>query len=113
MVEDDRRELDLEAGDFLYQVDQELFLVVMDERDDSYLFSVHGWRDISKKRAHEYVEGAPGKLHNQETFEQVVEDKADDEVSEKYAELKQLFQQYADDFDESPGERFAMEDKPE
>lgn len=113
MAEDDRQELDLEQGDFLYQVNQELFLVVMDERDDSYLFSVHGWRDIDKGRAYEYVEGEPGKLHSQEMFEQVVEDKGDDEVSQKYAELKELFQQYADDFDESPGERFAMEDKPE
>lgn len=103
--------MDLEQGDFLYQVDQELFLVVMDERDDSYLFSVHGWRDISKKRAHEYVEGAPGKLHDQDTFEQVVQEKGDENIAENYKKLKALFQEYADEYDEEPGETFAMEDK--
>jgi len=36
---------DLTAGDFLYQSDQELFLVVVDETEDSYVFAAHGWRD--------------------------------------------------------------------
>jgi negative regulator of genetic competence, sporulation and motility len=113
MAKDDWNELDIEQGDFLYQVDQELFLVLMDEREDSYLFSVHGWRDIDKGRAHEYVKGEPGKLHDQEMFEEVVREKGDDDVAEKYAELKELFERFADDFDTGPGERFAMEDKPE
>jgi len=111
MVEDDRQELSLEPGDFLYQVNQELFLVVVKEKDDSYLFSVHGWRDIDKERAYEYVNGDHGKLHSQETFEQVIQEEGSEEVEEKYAELQELFERYADDYDESPGDRFALSDK--
>ena len=110
MAEDDRQELDIEQGDFLYQVDQELFLVAMEEREDSYLFSVHGRRDISKGRAFDYVEGGPGKLHDQDTFETVVEQKGDENIAEKYEQLKELFQQYAKNSDSEPGDTFAMED---
>lgn len=108
---DDEQSIDIEPGDFLYQVDQELFLVAMEERDDTILFSVHGWREIDKNRAANYVKGEPGKLHSQEQFEQVVEEKADAETTENYEKLKQLFKQYSDDFDtDGPAETFAMDD---
>lgn len=108
---EDEQSLDIEPGDFLYQVDQELFLVAMEEREDTYLFSVHGWREIDKARADGYVNGEPGKLHSQEQFERVVEEKADDETTANYEQLKQLFQQYSDDFDtDGPADTFAMDD---
>jgi hypothetical protein len=108
----DERQLDIEPGDFLYQVDQELFLVLMEERDDEYLFSVHGWREIDKDRAAGYVKGEQGKLHSQDKFESVVEERADDETTESYEKMKALFEKYSDDFDtEGPVETFSMEDQ--
>jgi len=108
---EDEQSLDLEPGDFLYQVHQELFLVVVEEREDSYLFSVHGWRDIDKSRAANYVKGEPGTLHSQDQFEQVVEEQADEETAANYEKLKELFEQYSKDFDaDGPAETFAMDD---
>lgn len=107
----DQQTLELEQGDFLYQVDQELFLVVMDEREDSYLFSVHGWRDIDKSRAYEYVEGEAGKLHSQAQFENVVEEAADDETKAAYKKLRSIFQSYSKDVGETEiADTFSMED---
>lgn len=104
-------DLDLEPGDFLYQTDQELFLVVLDEQDESYTFSVHGWRDIGKERLSGYVDGQHGKLYRQEDFEDVVEDEADENIADNYDRLKELFEQYSNGVpDDDPSEDFAMED---
>ncbi len=109
---DEDPELDMEPGDFLYQSDQELFYVLMRESDHSYLFSVHGWRDIDKERAVEYVDGEHGKLYREEQIEQVMEDEASDEATENYEKLKKLFRRYSKNFDDSGlAENFSMEDK--
>jgi len=97
---------ELSAGDFLYQSDQELFLVVMEENDESYKFAVHGWRDIDKERLDEYIEDSRSKVHKQNTFE----DKVDDD--EKLNKLKQLFKVYeqAELPDSGPSEDFALDE---
>lgn len=110
---EDERELDLEPGDFLYQADQELFLVVMREQEDSYLFSVHGWRDIDKNRVDEYVENDHSKLYGKDYIDDVIEEDAPEESEKNYERLLELFEQYAKDFeDEGPHTDFALEDKP-
>lgn len=101
----------LEPGDFLYQTDQELFLVVMEERDESYLFSVHGWRDIGQERIKEYLEGHHGKLFTEDDFETVIDEEADEEIQESYERLNELFDEYAADFENVvPADEFTMED---
>lgn len=101
----------LEPGDFLYQSDQELFLVVMEEDDDSYLFAVHGWREIDKERLGEYIDGENGKLHRREDVETVVEEDGDDDTIERYRALYKLFREYSDKSDEDgPHREFTLED---
>lgn len=86
--------IDLNAGDFLYQSDQELLLVVTGETDDSYTFAVHGWREIGKERIEEYVEDSRSKVHRQSEVEKIVQEKGDDETQENFDQLKQLFNVY-------------------
>ena len=97
---------ELSPGDFLYQSDQELFLVVMEENEESYKFAVHGWRDIDKERLDEYIEDSRSKVHKQDTFEDEVDD------DEKLNKLKQLFKVYeqADLPDSGPPEDFALDE---
>lgn len=107
----DDESFDIEPGDFLYQSDQELFLVVMEEREDSYLFSVHGWREIGKERLSEYVKGEHGKLHKQSDVDEIIENEADDETTDNYRRLHELFLKYSENTDESgPHTDFALED---
>lgn len=103
---------DLERGDFVYQSDQELFLVVYDEDEETYHFAVHGWRSIDKNRLDEYLDHQNGKLFDQEQIDELIEEKADDDTKEHYEMLERLFEAYNDsDFDEDgPHTDFAMED---
>jgi hypothetical protein len=103
---------DLDAGDFLYQSDQELFLVVMEENEDSYTFAVHGWRDIDKERLDEYIEDSRSKVHRQDEVEKLIDDSGDDETQRQFNKLKQLFAVYeGTEFpDVGPHEDFALED---
>lgn len=111
MCMDSDETLDLDAGDFLYQSDQELFLVVMEERDDSYKLAVHGWREIGKNRLQEYTDGENGKLHRQADVDDVIEQDADDDTAESYEQLYSLFDLYTDGIsDDGPSEEFALED---
>lgn len=87
---------ELEPGDFLYQSDQELFLCVIGETDDSYLFAAHGWRDIGKDRVEHYLEDDRSKVHSQSEIEKLVEENGDDEEIAKFEELTELFTSYED-----------------
>lgn len=108
---EDEPTLDLEPGDFLYQTDRERFLVVMEDRGDSYLFSVHGWREIGKERATGYVEEPHGSLHTQEQFEEVIDQEADEDTAANYEKLKEMFQKYSEDLDTDVSDQFSMEDQ--
>jgi hypothetical protein len=87
---------DLSPGDFLYQSDQELFLVVVEENDNSYKFAAHGWRDIDKDRLDEYIEDSRSKVHKSDEIESVIEEKGDDDDERHFNRLKQLFSVYED-----------------
>jgi hypothetical protein len=86
--------IDLNAGDFLYQSDQELLLVVTGETEDTYNFAVHGWRNIDKERIEEYVEDSRSKVHQQDEVEEIVNEKGDEQTQENFNQLKQLFNVY-------------------
>jgi len=102
---------ELSPGDFLYQSDQELFLVVVEESDESFKFAVHGWRDIDKERIDGYIENSHSKVHRQNELEEFIENEGDTEVREQFNKLKQLFSVYeqADVPDEGPQEDWALE----
>lgn len=104
---------DLQPGDFVYQADQELFLVVMDEDKDSYQFAVHGWRDIDKERLDEYIDHQSGKLYRQHQVEDLIESEGNADTKQKFNLLKRLFAAYgAGEFtDEGPHTDFALEDQ--
>jgi hypothetical protein len=104
---------DLSKGDFLYQSDQELFLVVIDDSDDSYMFAVHGWRDIDKERIDEYIEDSRSKVHRQDEIEDLISEKGDTDTKRQFNKLKQLFAVYenADIPENGPQEDFALEEK--
>lgn len=86
----------LEPGDFLYQSDQELFLVVVEEKNDSFLLAAHGWRDIDKERVDEYIEDSKSRVHRAEEMERLIEEKGSDETREQFEKLKELFEAYED-----------------
>lgn len=111
MAEDDAY-VDLEPGDFVYQSDQELFLVVMEETEDGYRFAVHGWREIGHNRLHEYIEGEHGKLYKEDELEQIIEEEADDDTRQHFERLRDVFEQYreGETEDEGPHTDFVMED---
>lgn len=108
---EDEPEVELEPGDFLYQSDQELFLVVTGETENGYRFAVHGWREINDHRLAEYLDGEHGKLHYEEDIEQVIEEEGDEETKQNFARLRDLFHSY--DMGEEAqdvAENFALED---
>ncbi len=104
---------DLSAGDFLYQSDQELFLVVTGETEDSYTFAAHGWRDIGKDRIDEYIEDSRSKIHRQGEIEQLIDENGDSSTEEQFNKLTQLFRVYekADIPSDAPHRDFALEEK--
>lgn len=108
----DNAHVDLEPGDFVYQSDQELFLVVMEETDDGYRFAVHGWREISHNRLEQYIDGEHGKLYDRDELEQIIEEEADKETAGHFKRLEDLFEQYAENptEDDGPHTEFVMED---
>lgn len=101
---------DLTAGDFLYQSDQELFLVVTGETEDSYTFAVHGWREIGKDRIDGYIQNNRSKVHRQGEIEDFI---SDADPAKELNKLKQLFSVYekADIPDKGPSNELALEDK--
>lgn len=104
--------IDLSKGDFVYQSDQELFLVVMGETENSYQFAVHGWRDIDKQRLDEYVSHDNGKLYQQSDIDEVVESEGNDDEVEHFEQMKQMFRAYAniDISEDGPHTEFSFDD---
>lgn len=104
--------VELSPGDFLYQSDQELFLVVIEETDDSYVFAAHGWRDIGKDRIEEYIEDSRSKVHRQDEIESVIMEKGDSDDKQQLNKLKQLFAVYEDSDipDDGPHKKFALDE---
>jgi hypothetical protein len=104
---------DLSAGDFLYQSDQELFLVVTGETEDSYTFAAHGWREIGKDRIDEYINDTRSKVHQQGEIEQLIDENGDQSVEEQFNKLKQLFSVYetANIPDAGPHSEFSLEEQ--
>jgi hypothetical protein len=101
---------ELEPGDFLYQSDQELFLVVTGETEDGYRLAAHGWREISKERLAKYVDGEHGKLHTSDEIEEIIEEEGERDIREGFARLKSLFESYADSGEIVVDDDFVMED---
>lgn len=104
--------VELNEGDFVYQSDQELFLIVLEEDEDSYLFAAHGWRNIDKERIEQYVEDSQSKVHRQSEIEKLIEEQGDDETTEQYDKLQELFDAYSrtDVSDDGPEKAFAMDE---
>lgn len=108
---DDSPSFELSKGDFVYQADQELFLVVTGVNENSYEFAVHGWREIDESRLAEYFDGDTGQLYRQETVSKVVEDNKGEQTKERFEALKELFSKYEDGLsDEGAHERFKLDD---
>lgn len=105
----------LENGDFVYQSDQELFLVCIGETDTSYKFAVHGWRNIDKERLDEYVSHDNGQLYKQDTIDEIVESDATEEQQENFDTLREMFAQYEEqDFaEDGPHTEFTLDDNNE
>jgi len=107
----DDESLDLKPGNFLYQSDSELFLVCASEGDDSYLFSVHGWRHIGKDRVAEYVDGESAKLYTQDEIDTIMQESDDDDAVRHYNELLEMFEEYAAELrEEGPHTEFSLRD---
>lgn len=104
---------DLTIGDFLYQSDQELFLVVTGETEDSYSFAVHGWRTIGKDRIDEYIEDSRSKVHKQDEIDELISEKGNESTEQQFNKLKQLFSEYQNVElpSDGPNERFSLEEK--
>lgn len=102
----------LSEGDFVYQSDQELFLVVTGETDTSYKFAVHGWREIGKDRLDEYLSHDNGKLHKQDSVSEIVENEGDEDQQQNFEQMREMFAAYTDaDLPEyGPHEEFALDD---
>lgn len=105
--------VDLNPGDYIYQSDQELFLVVIDETEDSYVFAAHGWRDIDKDRLDQYIQDSHSKVHSQDEVESMIDDEGGDKTQQQFNKLKQLFAVYekADIPGEGAHTDFALEEK--
>lgn len=102
----------LEPGDFLYQADQELFLVCIENREDEVDFAVHGWRTIDKKRLEKYLDAEKPVIHTEEMVQNVVDEADDEDAEEKLSWLKEIFAQYeAADIEESSAHSdFSLDD---
>lgn len=105
-------EPELSEGDFVYQSDRELFLVVTGETENSYQFAVHGWREIGKERLDEYLSHENAKLTDQEEVIEYVDNEGSDEVKAQFENLLRMFNEYADsDYEEGfPHDNFTLSD---
>ena len=105
--------MDLSEGDFLYQGEQELSLVVVDETDDTYRLAAHGWRDIDKKRLDEYVESEHMSIYKGEDVIREVKRDGDSEMEDRISQLQRmLFDTYSERTftEEGPVEDFILDD---
>lgn len=102
----------LEPGDFLYQADQELFLVCIEDREDEIEFAVHGWRTIDKSRLNDYLDADKPVIHTEDQVRDVIEEADDPKAEEKLDWLRSIFDQYRDAEieQESAHSDFSMDD---
>lgn len=105
-------DIDLSEGDFVYQSNQELFLAVIGESENSYQFAVHGWRDIDKERLDEYISHDNGKLYQQDDVTEFVEEEGESEEIEHFQQMREMFETYAELelADEGPHTEFSFDD---
>jgi len=105
-------EPDLSEGDFVYQSDLELFLVVTAENENSYEFAAHGWREIDKERLDEYISHDNAAVNKQEDIIEYVENEGDAELKEQFEKLLKMFNMYSDErFEDGfPHTNFTLED---
>lgn len=103
---------DLSPGDVVYQSDQELFLVVIEEHEKSYRFAAHGWREIDKSRIEDYLEDSHSKVHSQSDIERIIEEKGNEQTKRHFNKLKQLFAVYEEMNvpDEGPHTDFVLDE---
>lgn len=102
---------DLEAGDFLYQANEEIFLVVIENKEDNIDFAVHGWRTIDKDRLRRYLDADNPVIHTEEQVEEVVANVDDPEADEKMEWLRGVFEQYEQNTDsDSAYDDFTLND---
>lgn len=103
--------VDLSPGDFLYQADQELFLVCIQNQEDEIEFAAHGWRTIDKERLDEYLEAEKPIIHTEDQVRDVIDEADDPQAEEKLDWLKNIFEQYEADIEESSAHSdFSLED---
>lgn len=101
----------LEPGDFFYQADGELFLVVISNNENDIEFAVHGWRTIGKDRLNDYLDAEKPIIHTERQVESVVDEASDEEAEKKLDWLREIFEQYEDaDLSDSAHTDFSMED---
>jgi hypothetical protein len=86
--------IELEPGDFVYQADQELFLVVMEDDDDTYHFAVHGWRTIDKDRLDEYMTHRDKQMFYDDEIDHILQEEATEEELERYRTIVKVFETY-------------------
>lgn len=105
--------VELDKGDFLYQANEEIFLVCIENREDKIEFAVHGWRTIDKERLDQYLDAEKPVIHTENEVEEVIERVDDPDASDKYDWLTEIFEQYSESEieDESAHEDFSLEDK--
>lgn len=105
--------MELNEGDFLYQADQELFLVVVEENEESYKLAAHGWREVGKDRLSEYIENEHMSLYTSKEVVEEIEQSDEESLHQRIKDLKRiLFDTYADrTFDEDgPQSSFILRD---
>lgn len=102
----------LEPGDFLYQADQELFLVCMEDREDEIEFAVHGWRTIDKERLDSYLDADRPIIHTEDEVREAVADADDPKAGDRLAWLTDIFEKYenVDVESDSAHSDFALDD---
>lgn len=104
--------VDLEPGDFVYQANEEIFLVVMETNENNIEFAAHGWRTINRDRLDSYLEADIPVMHTAEEVREVAMSSDDPKAAQKLTWLEDLFAIYAEaDIEEdSAHSDFALED---
>lgn len=89
-----------EKGDFFYDPEHELFLVVSSTDDETYTLAVHGWWELSEDRIEEYREEKMPGFVTADELEELIAADGSDELQETFAEIQALFEKYENGLDE-------------
>lgn len=104
---------ELSRGEFLYDAEQELFYVVVQQNNDTVTFAVHGWRTMNVDRVDEYITSDRVSLFHEDDVHEVIEEDGDKKLAEQIAALKKnVFNVYQErEYDEDgPHESFALDE---